>query len=90
MEKMTIRKMLERTVVATSKAPVKHIYLVSTDGEVIEADFAIDLVQKMASYNFLWEVNVITAKRYDGYFTVVYDPDIEQVNGDPDKGNTWL
>ena len=44
MEKMTIRKMLERTVVATSKAPVKHIYLVSTDGEVVEADFAIDLV----------------------------------------------
>lgn len=35
-------------------------------------------------------MNVITAKRYDGYFTVVYDPDIEQVNGDPDKGNTWL
>lgn len=49
MEKMTIRKMLERTVVATSKAHVKHIYLVSTDGEVVEVDFAIDLVQKMAS-----------------------------------------
>lgn len=37
MEKMTILKMLERTVVTISKSDVKRIYLVSTDGEVVEA-----------------------------------------------------
>lgn len=89
MEKMTIRKMLERTVIATNKRTVKKIYLVSTDGEVLEAKFAVDLIQKIAKWNFLWEVNVISAKFYDDYFTVVFNADIEQVNGDPDKGQTW-
>ena len=37
MEKMTIRKLLERTVVATNKREVKNIFLVSTDGEIVEA-----------------------------------------------------
>lgn len=46
MEKLTIRKMLERTVIATNKRKVKKIYLVSTDGEVLEAEFAVDLIQK--------------------------------------------
>ena len=90
MEKMTIRKMLERTVVATNKREVKNIFLVSTDGEIVEAEFAVDLIQKLAKWNFLWEVNVISAKFYDDYFTVIYNADIEQVNGDPDKGDTWL
>lgn len=89
MEKMTIRKMLERTVIATNKRSVKKIYLVSTDGEVLEAEFAVDLIQKIAKWNFLWEVNVISTKFYDVYFTVVFNADIEQVNGDPDKGQTW-
>lgn len=89
MEKMTIRKMLERTVIATNKRSVKKIYLVSTDGEVLEAEFAVDLIQKIAKWNFLWEVNVISAKFYDDYFTVVFNADIEQVNGDPVKGQTW-
>lgn len=89
MEKMTIRKMLERTVIATNKRKVKKIYLVSTDGEVLEAEFAVDLIQKIARWNFLWEVNVISAKFYDDYFTVVFDDNVEQVNGDPDKGQTW-
>lgn len=88
MEKMTIRKMLERTVIATNKRSVKKIYLVSTDGEVLEAEFAVDLIQKIAKWNFLWEVNVISTKFYDDYFTVVFNADIEQVNGDPDKGQT--
>ena len=26
----------------------------------------------------------------DDYFTVIFNADIEQVNGDPDKGDTWL
>lgn len=89
MEKMTIRKMLERTVIATNKRNVKKIYLVSTDGEILEAEFAVDLIQKIAKWNFLWEVNVISAKFYDDYFTVVFDDNVEQVNGDPDKGQTW-
>lgn len=89
MEKMTIRKMLERTVIATNKRKVKKIYLVSTDGEVLEAEFAVDLIQKIAKWNFLWEVNVISAKFYDDYFTVVFNADIEQVNGNPDKGQMW-
>lgn len=90
MEKMTIRKMLERTVVATNKRKVKNIFLVSTDGEIVKAEFAVDLIQKLAKWNFLWEVNVISAKFYDDYFTVIYDAEIEQVNGDPDNGDTWL
>ena len=80
MEKMTIRKMLERTVVATNKREVKNIFLVSTDGEIVKAEFAVDLIQKLAKWNFLWEVNVISAKFYDDYFTVIYNADIEQVN----------
>ena len=71
--KMTIRKMLERTVVATNKREVKNIFLVSTDGEIVKAEFAVDLIQKLAKWNFLWEVNVISAKFYDDYFTVIYN-----------------
>ena len=37
MKKMTIRKMLERIVVATNKRRAKNIVLVSTDGEIVEA-----------------------------------------------------
>ena len=33
MKKMTIRKMLERIVIATNKRRAKNIVLVSTDGE---------------------------------------------------------
>lgn len=89
MEKMTILKMLERTVVTISKSDVKRIYLVSADGEVVEAKFLVGLIQKIAKWNFLWEVNVISVKFYDDYFTVFYDADIEQANGDPDKVQTW-
>lgn len=53
MEKMTIRKMLERTVVVTNKREVKNIFLVSTDGEIVKAEFAVDLIQKLAKWNFL-------------------------------------
>ncbi len=56
----------------------------------MEAEFAVDLIQKLAKWNFLWEVNVISAKFYDDYFTVIYNADIKQVNCDPDKGDTWL
>lgn len=66
-EKMTIRKMFERTVVATNKREVKNIFLVSTDGEIVKAEFAVDLIQKLAKWNFLREVNVISAKFYDDY-----------------------
>ena len=51
MEKMTIRKMLERIVVATNKREVKNIFLVSTDGEIVKAEFAVDLIQKLAKWN---------------------------------------
>jgi hypothetical protein len=45
MKKMTIRKMLERIVVATNKRRAKNIVLVSTDGEIVEAEFAVDLIR---------------------------------------------
>lgn len=88
MKKMTIRKMLEKIVAKTYGLDIRKIYLVSTDGEVITADFAIDLVCKVATWNVLWEVEIISAKRVDDYVTVIYNPDIEQTNGDPDK-NLW-
>lgn len=34
------------------------------------------------------EVEVVSAKRVDDYVTVIYNPDIEQTNGDPDR-NLW-
>lgn len=85
MKKMTVRKMLENIVVKTAGLDVKKFYLVSTDGEVVTADFAVDLVCKVASWNVLWEVEIISAKRVDDYVTVIFNPDIEQTNGDPDK-----
>lgn len=88
MKKMTVRKMLENIVVKTAGLDVKKFYLVSTDGEVVTADFAVDLVCKVASCNVLWEVEIISAKRVDDYVTVIFNPDIEQTNGDPDK-NLW-
>lgn len=90
MEKMTIRKMLERTVVATNKREVKNIFLVSTDGEIVEAEFAVDLIRTLTDWNILWEVTVISEKFYEDRFVVIFDPNIKQVNGDPDKGDTWL
>ena len=42
MKKMTIRKMLERIVVATNKRRAKNIVLVSTDGEIVEAECGPD------------------------------------------------
>lgn len=74
MKKMTIRKMHERIVVATNKRRAKNIVLVSTDGEIVEAEFAVDLSEKF----------------YEDRFVVIFDPNIKQVNGDPDKGDTWL
>lgn len=37
-----------------------------------------------------WEVTVISEKFYEDRFVVIFDPNIKQVNGDPDKGDTWL
>ena len=88
MKKMTIRKLLENIVAKSYGQKIKKFYLVSTDGEVVTADFAIDLVQNVAGWNFLWEVEVVSAKRVDDYVTVLYNPDIEQTNGDPDR-NLW-
>lgn len=62
MKKMTVRKMLENIVVKTAGLDVKKFYLVSTDGEVATADFAIDLIWNLAevsSMNLLWEVEVV-------------------------------
>lgn len=88
MKKMTIRKMLENIVAKTYGQSVKKFFLVSTDGEVVTADFAVDLICKVASWNVLWEVEIISTKRVDNYVTVIFNPDIEQTNGDPDK-NLW-
>lgn len=88
MKKMTVRKMLENIVVKTAGLDVKKFYLVSTDGEVATADFAIDLIWNLAevsSMNLLWEVEVVAAKRVGDCVTVIFNPDIEQTNGDPDK-----
>lgn len=46
MKKMTVRKMLENIVVKTAGLDVKKFYLVSMDGEVVTADFAVDLICK--------------------------------------------
>lgn len=54
MKKMTIRKLLENIVAKSYGQEIKKFYLVSTDGEVVTADFAIDLVQNVAGWNFLW------------------------------------
>lgn len=54
MKKMTIRKMLERIVVATNKRRAKNIVLVSTDGEIVEAEFAVDLIRTLTDWNILW------------------------------------
>lgn len=75
MKKMTIRKLLENIVAKSYGQKIKKFYLVSTDGEVVTADFAIDLVQNVAGWNFLWEVEVVSAKRVDDYVTVIYNPD---------------
>lgn len=91
MKKMTIRKMLGNIVAKTHGLDVKKFFLVSTDGEVATADFAIDLIWKLAegsSLNLLWEVEVVSAKHVGDYVTVIFNPNIEQVNGDPDK-NLW-
>lgn len=85
---MTIRKMLENIVVKTAGLDIKKFYLVSTDGEVITADFAVDLICKVATWNVLWEVEIVSTTRHDDYVTVIYNSDIEQTNGDPDK-NLW-
>lgn len=74
MKKMTIRKLLENIVAKSYGQKIKKFYLVSTDGEVVTADFAIDLVQNVAGWNFLWEVEVVSAKRVDDYVTVIYNP----------------
>ncbi len=91
MKKMTIRKVLENIVAKSHGQDVRKFYLVFTDGQVATADFAIDLIWKLAehsSLNLLWEVEVISAKRVGDYITVICDADIEQTNGDPDK-NLW-
>ena len=62
MKKMTVRKMLENIVVKTAGLDVKKFYLVSTDGEVVTADFAVDLICKVATWNVLWEVEIVAAK----------------------------
>lgn len=88
MKKMTVRKMLENIVVKTAGLDVKKFYLVSTDGEVVTADFAVDLICKVATWNVLWEVEIVAAKHYEDVVTVIYNPDVEQTNGDPDKNLT--
>ena len=84
----SVRKMLENIVVKTAGLDVKKFYLVSMDGEVVTADFAVDLICKVATWNVLWEVEIVAAKRYEDVVTVIYNPDVEQTNGDPDK-NLW-
>ena len=34
------------------------------------------------------EVEIVAAKRYEDVVTVIFNPDVEQTNGDPDK-NLW-
>lgn len=88
MKKMTIRNVLENIVAKSYGKEIKKFYLVFTDGQVATADFAIDLIWKLAeesSLNLLWEVEVVCATRVGDYVTVICNADIEQTNGDPDK-----
>lgn len=93
MKKMTMRKLLENIVVKAAEKNVTNIKLICCDnGEVIEAKHPIDLIVGMSEdgINLLWEVYVVCAKIFDNYMTVVFDPDIEQRNGDPDfDANLW-
>lgn len=67
MKKMTVRKMLERIVVATNKRRAKNIVLVSTDGEIVEAEFAVDLIRTLTDWNILWEVSRFPGRRRVSY-----------------------
>ncbi len=87
MKKMTIRKVFENIVVKAAEKNVTEIKLIfCDDGEVIEAKHPVDLIVGMAKtgVNLLWEVEVMCAKIFDSYMTVVVNADIEQRNGDPD------
>lgn len=78
-----------------SNEPSQLIFFTTEDpkneeGEIVEAEFAVDLIRTLTDWNILWEVTVISEKFYEDRFVVIFDPNIEQVNGDPDKGDTWL
>lgn len=93
MKKITMRKLFENIVVKAAEKNVANVKLICCgDGEVIEAKHPIDLIASMSSegINLLWEVEVVCAKVFDNYMTVVFNPDIEQRNGDPDfDENLW-
>ena len=84
--KMTTRKMFEELVAKCRETETYGVKLVNvSDGIVNEAKHPIDLLAAMAGQlNLLWEVEIIAAKRTEGYVTVVFKSDIEQENGDPD------
>lgn len=72
-----------------SNEPSQLIFFTTEDPKV-EAEFAVDLIRTLTDWNILWEVTVISEKFYEDRFVVIFDPNIKQVNGDPDKGDTWL
>jgi len=83
---------VETRYIATEAAKICFEYTIrsGTDGEIVEAEFAVDLIRTLTDWNILWEVTVISEKFYEDRFVVIFDPNIKQVNGDPDKGDTWL
>ena len=72
-----------------SNEPSQLIFFTTEDPKA-EAEFAVDLIRTLTDWNILWEVTVISEKFYEDRFVVIFDPNIKQVNGDPDKGDTWL
>lgn len=94
MKKMTMRKVLENIVIKAAENGVTEIKMICTgDGEVIEAKHPIDLIvdmEKNGGVNLLWEVEIVCAKIFGSYMTVVFNPDVDQRNGDPDfDKNLW-
>lgn len=84
--KMTVRKMLELLTARCHEHKVYNVKMVDiASGEIFEAKRPIDLIYTAArTWNLLWEVEIIAARRAEQYIMIVFDSDIEQENGDPD------
>ena len=51
---------------------------------------AVQVGQAVKSLLLLGERKITIEETEKDRFVVIFDPNIKQVNGDPDKGDTWL
>ncbi len=84
--KMTVRKMLETLIARCHEHKVYNVKMVDiASGDIFEAKHPIDLIYTAAkTWNWLWVVEIIAARKAEHYMMIVFDSDIEQENGDPD------